>query len=119
MKLIHGSKAPLALHLGLCLTDRRAAAVEYSRGACGEIGFLTGVELITFGLRVVEMEGFGEGESGDAPGDTAEDLAAMAEDGIDVVTFEDEVAGMDERHQTWRIVSEKALAACRVLGSVK
>lgn len=119
MKLMHGSRKPLALHLGLCLTDSREAAFAYARqGSVGKLT-VTAVDLPLDGLRVVDVEGFGEGATADAAGDSAEELAALAADGIDVVTYDDEAIGMDGTHRTWRIVSEKAMAACRNIGAVR
>ncbi len=112
---MHGSRKPLALHVGLCLTDDRAAARCYA----GEGGRITAVELKLAGLRVVRVEGFGEGETAAACGDTAEELAALAAEGVDVVTYDDEAIGLDDTHRTWRIVSDRALAAAQVLGAVR
>lgn len=113
MKLMHGSRRPLALHIGICLTDDRAAAISYANRG-GYMGTVATVELDLAGLRVVEVESFGEGETADACGDREEEIRDLQADGVDVVTFDDQDYEGDT-HRTWRIISQRALERVQVL----
>lgn len=111
MKLYHGSRNAFVAHVGLCLTDDRGAALEYSRRADGSVGVITEVALNTTGLRVANCPGFGE-EGDDAAADSAEELAEFVAEGWDVVTYTDQ--GYDgEPHQTWRLLTPAAVATLR------
>lgn len=110
---MHGSRRGVALHIGLCLTDDRGAAISYANRG-GYMGTVSTVELDLSGLRVVEMEGFGEGDTLDACGDREEEIRDLQADGVDVVTFDDQDYEGDT-HRTWRIISQRALERVKVL----
>ena len=101
MTLTHGTRnETMALHVGLCLTDDRRAARHY-----GET--LTDVEIDLAGLVVEQVETY-DHETNTAAADS--DCAAYAARGVDVITYEDETE-RSYQHTTWRLVSERAVAA--------
>lgn len=108
MKLFHGGRNEFVAHIGLCLTDDARVARRYAESHAG-VGHVTTVDLDTRGLVVETARGFGAGCE-DAAGDTAAQIATLAADGVDVITYEDEDTS-GNWHQTWRLVSERALAA--------
>lgn len=102
--MFHGAHRSFASHLGLCLTDDEDVARTY-----GSRGELATVSLDLSSLTVVEVAGY-DRETNEAPGDRESDRAALVAAGADVLVFDDE----DERgrsHRTWRLVSERAIAA--------
>ena len=114
MRLLHGTNNPaMTVHIGLCLTDDAYAAGKYASRSTAR-GRAHAVELNMAGLRVGRVD-VGFDESG-APGDTAEECAEYAEDGFDIIKFEDDAYGYT--HTTRRLVSEQAVAACRAAGEV-
>jgi len=107
MKLYHGTRngKALALHIGLCLTDDRKAA-----GHHGDT--VTVVELDASDLVLSVVDAY-DHETNTAAGDSDPD--AYEADGIDMISYLDETE-RSRQHQTYRIVSRKAMAACRILG---
>lgn len=103
----HGAHTRFALHLGLCVTDDEDVARVY-----GGKGELATVSVALDGLTVVEVPGY-DRETDEAPGDRAADRAAIAATGADVLVFDDEDA-RGRSHRTWRLVSDRALAAVTV-----
>ena len=106
MKVFHGAHTKFALHVGLCLTDDRDVAAVYatSRGVVQEM------YLDMSDLSVVEIDGY-DRDSDYAPGDNpGDDYAA------DILIYRDEDA-RGIQHKTWRIWSEKALAALTLIES--
>lgn len=112
----HGTaQTEWALHVGACLaTDSDIAenyAQEWATGSRPARVFE--VELDLTGLNVVEAEA-GDRDSQDWAGDSAASIAAYVAAGADVITYEDE----DYRgrsHETYRLVSDRAVAAARVV----
>ena len=101
MTLTHGSRNPLALHIGLCLTDDDDSAAAYS-----DDGFVTEVSVNLAGLTVVDLAGY----------DRDENAAAGDDDdshGADVLVYDDEDT-KGQPHRTWRLMSPAALAAATV-----
>jgi hypothetical protein len=114
---LHGTiKSDWAPHLGLCLTDDEDAAI-----ACATIHGRGGVRVIEIeidlsGLAVEDRTYEVRRDDGHYPGDTARDLARLAAEGVDVVTYDDETEDGTPMACV-RIVSPAALAAVRVLCS--
>lgn len=112
----HGtSRNDWALHVGACLaTDSDIAenyATEWATSSRPARVFEVQVDLD--GLSVVEAEP-GDRDNQDWAGDSAASIAAYVAAGADVITYEDE----DYRgrsHETYRLVSERALAAAKVV----
>lgn len=93
---------------GWCLTDNADRASAYGRN-----GWMATIEIDLGGLTVVEVAGYDRNEN-ETPADSAAFRAAHAAAGADVLVYQDE----DERgrqHTTWRLVSERAIAACRIV----
>jgi hypothetical protein len=110
----HGTaQTEWALHVGLCLALDADNAENYATewATSSRPARVVEVELDLTGLNVVEAEA-GNRDDNTWAGDY--DLAAYAEAGADVLVYEDE----DYRgrsHETYRLVSERALAAARVV----
>lgn len=106
--LYHGShcNANLALHEGICLTDDESVASHYGR-------HLHTVEIDLDTLTVEECPGYDRDEN-DAPADHDDYRAAAVARGVDVLVYDDEDE-MGQRHDCYRLVSERALAAVREL----
>jgi hypothetical protein len=104
--MYHGSHNEImgtnSAHLGLCLTDDDRVAERYA----GRNGIVYTADIDLDELDVVEVDGY-DRDSDIAPGDLAEEYEC------DVIVFDDE----DESgrwHRTWRLVSQKAVDACRL-----
>lgn len=97
MMMFHGAHTKFTAHVGLCITDDAACALNY---ACkGELAVGT-IDLT--GLRVVEVEDYNH-DANEAPGDNGDAR------GADVLTFRD--ADPNNRmHTTWRLMSDAAVA---------
>lgn len=99
----HGSfRSDITPHLGFCLTDDADTAACYAT----DRGYLATINLDLAGLTVTHLDGY-DAETNWAPGDDHEHHDA------DVIAYDD----ADEngrRHQTWRLVSAAAVAACTV-----
>ncbi len=111
--MYHGTHEALALHEGLCLALEADVAAAYARQNVlpGETPTVHTVEVALDGLRVVEVPGY-DRDLNYAPGDEDEDVY----DDVDVLVYADEdVHG--RQHTTWRLMTERALAAARVVTS--
>jgi hypothetical protein len=113
MTVYHGSAGELTLHLGLCLTGNQAAA-DYARYASSE-GRVHEVELDLDGLTVVELDEGHDWDANTAPGDNGEDYRDQAGDIADVIIFTDATA-TGRQHVTYRLMTDKALAAAAAAG---
>ena len=108
--LYHGTHhADLPRHIGLSLTPDFSAAREYARVREGE--WIHEVTLDLDGLTVEEIEVDLRAcrDSDCWPGDSARDLRDYAARGVDVIVFDD--CCHAQAHRTYRLVSERALAA--------
>ena len=112
----HGtSRNDWVLHVGLCLVEDSDIAENYAAewATASKLARVVEVELDLNGLNVVEAEA-GDRDSATWAGDSAASIAAYVAAGADVITYEDE----DYRgrsHITYRLVSERAVAAARVV----
>lgn len=110
----HGtSRNDWALHVGLCLVEDSDAAENYAQewATGSRPARVVEVQVDLTSLNVVEAEA-GDRDENTWAGDY--DLESYAAAGADVITYEDE----DYRgrsHETYRLVSERALAAARVV----
>lgn len=110
----HGtSRNDWAIHVGACLATDSDIAENYATewATSSRPARVFEVELDLDGLSVVEAEP-GDRDSATWAGDY--DLESYAAAGADVLVYEDE----DYRgrsHETYRLVSERALAAARVV----
>lgn len=103
--LYHGAHTSYTLHIGQCYTDDSGAAESYaSQGRDGE---LVAIEIDMSDLVVTTVEGYDRDED-EAAGDR--DISAFA--GHDIIRYTDEDL-RGQPHDTWRLVSDKALAAIR------
>jgi hypothetical protein len=110
----HGSADELTLHLGLCLTGDQVAA-DYARYASSSEGRIHGIELDLDSLIVVELDEGHDWDSNTAPGDNGEDYRDQAGNIADVIVFTDATA-FGREHVTYRLMTDKALAAAAVTG---
>lgn len=94
---------------GWCLTNDETAAAHYARAG----GTIAVVELNMAGLVEVMVDGYDRVEN-ETPADNMAFRAAWAAGGADVLTYDDETDG-GRQHTTWRLVSDAAIAACRVV----
>ena len=110
--LLHGSKRTAIPHIGLCLTDSKRSAGSYAVQAAGMYGdaIVTVVEVDFTDLEVVEVASF-DRDDNRAVGDDGE-----PGEGVDVIVYEDEDYH-GQQHTTWRLVSDRALAAVRIIGT--
>lgn len=104
MTLYHGAHTQFALHTGQCW----CRDVENAECYAGRNGVVVTAEIDMSGLRVVEVEGY-DRDADYAIGDRASDVVDA-----DVIEFADEDA-RGRQHRTWRIMSDKALAAVKVI----
>ncbi len=109
MRLHHGAHARFALHLGLCLAEERSTARRYA----GRSEIVAEVDLDIAGLTVERVAAY-DRNANDAAGDTEADLTALAARGVDVLVYGDEDPH-GQSHETYRIVSARALAALTVV----
>ena len=106
----HGAHTSYTLHEGQCYTDDIAVALRYCAG--GRNGRVARVDIDLSGLVVEECEGYDHDEN-DCPADCEDFRAAAAARGVDVLRYEDE-DDTGRRHDCYRLVSPKALAAVTV-----
>jgi len=112
----HGTTdANWALHVGACLATDSDIAENYAAewATASKLARVVEVQVDLTGLNVVEAEA-GDRDSQDWAGDSAASVAAYVAAGADVLVYEDE----DYRgrtHETYRLVSERALAAAKVV----
>ena len=96
--VLHGTTGEFTAHIGLCLTDDAEAANRYAARSTRR-GTVYTIDIDMRGLRVGRVE-VGFDESG-APGDSSEECAEYAEEGFDLIKFEDDAYG--HSHTTWRM----------------
>lgn len=112
MRMYHGNhESTAALHLGLCLTEDDDAARDYGRPGYASDGWLHEMELDLDapGLVISAISGY-DHDANQAPGDDDDSH------GADILIFADETdAG--RRHETYRLMTPAALAACSLVGS--
>lgn len=115
--IYHGSADEVTLHIGLCLTPGDEAAADYARYASlGDgRGRIHRLELNWDGLTVVELDEGHDWDSNTAPGDGGEEYRDEAGNLADVIVFTDATA-YGRRHETIRLMTDKALAAVTVTG---
>lgn len=109
MILVHTTtSAEWAPHNGACMMDED----EAPRASYGETRFEV---VIPDGLVIEEVEVTREDiDANEWPGDRKAQRAAYEADGIDIITYQDMDAS-GRAHQTWRLVSARAVAAVSVL----
>jgi hypothetical protein len=91
---------------GWCLTNEIEAARAYGR-------FVAVVEIDDTGLVEVDVDGY-DRDNNTTPADSAAFRAALAAAGHDVVVYDDENE-KGEYHLTWRLLTTRAVASCRVV----
>lgn len=91
---------------GWCLTDDRDAALRYGH-------HVATVEIDLDALTMVEAGGY-DRETNETPADSR---AFRAAQNADVLGYDDENE-RGEYHYTWRLASDAAVAACRVVSVV-
>ena len=108
MPLYHGANTgKFTAHIGLCLVRDMDIARAYTRGD----GVVYEVALDLGPLEVVPVDVSREDiDNNDWPGDTAEGCAAFAATGADVIRYTD-MTESGTTHTTYRLVSERAVAA--------
>lgn len=108
MPLYHGANTgKFTAHIGLCLVRDLDIARAYTR----RDGVVYEVALDLGPLEVVSVDVSREDiDNNDWPGDTAEGCAAFAADGADVIRYID-MTESGTTHTTYRLVSERAVAA--------
>lgn len=112
-EMYHGShKGAMTLHLGLCLTDCPAIAGSYA----GK-GKVFSIRVNADGLTIRKIDGY-DRNIDTAPGDSDESLAALAAEGVDIVIFSDE-DNRGRAHDTYRIVSDRALSALSQIAEIE
>ena len=110
VQMLHGTtRKDWAPHIGVCLTDDEAGAME-SAAIHGGAVRLMGVDIDMTGLVVVDKTDMVDRDSQFWPGDTQKSIAALRAEGVDVVTYDDETESGSEM-KCWRIISDRALAA--------
>jgi hypothetical protein len=109
MILVHTTNAAeWAPHNGACMMDED----EAPRASYGENRFEV---VIPDGLVTEKVDVSSEDiDANNWPGDRASQRAAYAASGIDIITYQDMDAS-GRAHQTWRLVSARAVAAVSVL----
>lgn len=108
MPLYHGANTgKFTAHIGLCLVRDQDIARSYTR----RDGVVYEVALDLGPLEVVEVDVSRENiDNNNWPGDTAEGCAAFAASGADVIRYID-MTESGTTHTTYRLVSERAVAA--------
>jgi hypothetical protein len=110
MRLYHGTHhEDLPLHPGLSLTPDFSAAREYARVRGGEWIHEVTIDLEGLTLEEVEVDVRECRDSDCWPGDSAREVAGLAARGVDVIVFDDVCHAA--AHRTYRIISQRALAA--------
>lgn len=112
----HGtSQASWDIHVGACLATDEDVAANYAAewATAARPGRVFQVEIDLAGLTVVEAAA-GDRDAATWAGDSAASVAAYVAAGADVLVYDDE----DYRgrsHETYRLVSERAMASARVV----
>lgn len=105
MTLYHTSRrASVQPHIGFCATESDSASYGDNLFSVAIGAGLTIVDVVVTRKQI---------DANEWPGDTEEECAAFAADGVDVISYLD----MDDagrQHQTWRLVSARAVAATTV-----
>ncbi|HET9893657.1 MAG TPA: hypothetical protein VFQ44_01740 [Streptosporangiaceae bacterium] len=112
MRMYHGNyESAMVLHPGLCLTDDDDAARDYGRPGIASDGWLHELDLDidAAGLVILEVAGY-DHDANEAAGDYGDGS------GADILIFADETDAA-RRHDTWRLMTPAALAACTVISS--
>lgn len=110
IELFHGAHTGWAAETGTCLTPDFAVAERYAKGS----GIVVRVALDTDALVVRRLVVGYDRETNTAPGDDVSELIELEAAGVDVIVYRDE----DEHgrsHTTYRLVSDRAVAACSVI----
>ena len=108
--LYHGSHTgTITLHEGICLTAQRDVAERYA----GRLGVVGEIDIDLDSLVVVRVAGY-DHDANYAPADDDEFRAAHRAAGVDVLVYDDEDESGRE-HACYRLISDRALAACTVL----
>lgn len=102
----HSTRFGSSAHEGICLTDSDAVAQHYA----GSTGIMYEIEIDMESMVVEDCEGY-DRDSNETPADSAEYRSAAAVRGIDVLRYEDEDE-FGRSHGCYRLVSERAVAAC-------
>lgn len=105
MQAFHGAHTAYTLHLGQCWTDEADIADSYA----GRNGVIMEATIDLSGLDMVEVDGY-DRDADEAPGDM--DVDAFD---CDVIVYDDEDM-FGTQHTTWRLVSERAVAAVALVG---
>lgn len=120
MELVHGNGSEaVEVHIGMCLTPDESSAVAYAaaNSGYGETGWLHWIELDLTGLDVVDAGAAVTTCDGDyvAPG---EDRWGrwIGWDDADVIVYDD-LDTDGGTHRAYRLVTDAAVAACRVVCS--
>jgi len=108
MELFHGSNKNTTLtpHIGICLTDSESSAEAFAGGNENQVYT---IDIDLSGLTIADMDDGYDRENDIAPGDDADDITEMQNDGIDVITYTDEDE-FGRQHDCWRIISALALS---------
>lgn len=110
----HGTtKADWAPHAGACLVESIEMARMFPIGAMAAATYVYTVEIDETELTVEDRTEDVDRDENCYPGDSAKSLAALAAEGVDIVTYDDET----ERGRQFtcvRLVNAAALAACTV-----
>lgn len=111
--LYHGSEGICTPHRGLCLATTPRDARDFAL----DHGLVTMVGLDWTGLVVREERAYDPGEDV-SPGDDPDELDALGEAGVDVITFDDQDVG-GSPIRAYRLVSERAVAAIVTLVEIE
>jgi hypothetical protein len=114
MSFFHGTdSSDVYPHLGFCYTNERVAAECY-----GDVLYAVEIDMDDLVVRDLDLNNidtlhYDRNAVGGAvyPGDNDESLDALEAEGVDVVCYEDEDRN-GRMHWCWRLVSQKAKAAC-------
>lgn len=106
--LYHGAHTAYTLHEGQCYTSDREVAEWFARR-----GVVATIEIDLDALVVEECPGY-DHDQNYAPADDPEYRRAAAERGVDVLVYDDEDE-LGRMTTCYRLVSERALAAVRVV----
>jgi hypothetical protein len=111
---LHGTtRTTWAAHIGACLTDDEDSATE-SAAIHGGTVVIYSVDLELAGLVVEDRTHEVRRDDNHYPGDTIKDLARLAAEGVDVVTYDDETES-GRTMRTVRLVSQRAVDAAAVI----
>lgn len=114
MEMHHGHYLPATtIHPGMCLTDDEYIAYAYATaGAYEPVGHITTIEIDDTDLDIVEIDTDYDVDANWAPGD--DDLTGYD---ADIIIFTDATES-GRTHRTWRLVTGRAVAACRIVTTI-